>query len=157
MAECNSCGGFVTDDYVRVFGDNEGNVSECRNCRARSDDAEEESDEREVLLREVTGTSLGDATRSGSGNETERPSAGGAASDDGESGRTTPDTAAAGSGSAATSGTRTAGGMGALNGGRSGAAGERAATEAEAASGSADGESSGARERLAGLLSSLRG
>lgn len=48
----------MTDDYVRVFGDNDGTITDCRNCRARdsttADDADETT-EREVLLRDVNG------------------------------------------------------------------------------------------------------
>lgn len=71
MAECTRCGGFVTDDYVRVFADNEGNISSCRSCRAGSRSAEddtEETDERVVLLRDVAG---GDTTEGENENERE--------------------------------------------------------------------------------------
>ena len=58
MAECTYCGGFVTDDYARVFGDNENRVDDCRNCPTRrpTEEEDEADDGREVLLREVEGT-----------------------------------------------------------------------------------------------------
>lgn len=34
MATCNNCGTFVTTDYARVFGDNEGTVHGCPECTA---------------------------------------------------------------------------------------------------------------------------
>lgn len=156
MAECNGCGGFVTDDYVRVFGDNDGNVSECRNCRARSDDAEEESGEREVLLREVTGTTVGDTGQSGSGGGTERPSAGGTTS--GDDGSQPATTAEAGSTTSTGRSATTAGNVTpSRNEDHAGPSGEHGvAQEAESTTDSSDGTSGGARERLAGLLSSLR-
>lgn len=58
MSKCMSCGGFVTDNYARVFGDNDDNVFDCRNCRTdrRLGDAdEEEDDDGKVLLRTVRG------------------------------------------------------------------------------------------------------
>jgi hypothetical protein len=63
MAECTYCGGFVTDDYARVFGDNENRVDDCRNCPTRRPTQEEEADDddgREVLLREVDETAAED-------------------------------------------------------------------------------------------------
>lgn len=57
MAECTSCGGFVTDDYVRVFGNNDNEIDACRSCRAdRGSDREEEEEREVVLLRDVRGT-----------------------------------------------------------------------------------------------------
>lgn len=60
MSECKSCGGFVTDNYARVFGDNNDDVYDCRNCRTgrgRDGSAEDngEDDGRTVLLRSVRG------------------------------------------------------------------------------------------------------
>jgi hypothetical protein len=53
MAECDHCGSFVTDDYARVFGDNENRVDDCRNCPTVRSTSEEPGDGREVLLRDV--------------------------------------------------------------------------------------------------------
>ena len=58
MSKCMSCGGFVTDNYARVFGDNEDNVFDCRNCRTDrrlSSDESDEGDDDKVLLRTVRG------------------------------------------------------------------------------------------------------
>lgn len=57
MATCYGCGGFVTDDYARVFGDNDDKVDDCRNCskrRIESDD-EDETEKRTVLLSDIEG------------------------------------------------------------------------------------------------------
>lgn len=57
MPECTTCGGHVTHEYVRVFGDNEDSIDSCRNCRASSreqDDEDVESDE-VVYLEDVLG------------------------------------------------------------------------------------------------------
>lgn len=66
MAECTYCGGFVTDDYARVFGDNENRVDDCRNCPTRRPTPEEDEadDGREVLLRDVEGTAGREQTES---------------------------------------------------------------------------------------------
>jgi hypothetical protein len=32
MPECQSCGGFVTKDFARVFGTNDGEVYACPDC-----------------------------------------------------------------------------------------------------------------------------
>lgn len=37
MAECDNCGKFVTADFARVFGDNDGNVYGCLDCMLISD------------------------------------------------------------------------------------------------------------------------
>ena len=37
MPECNSCGTFVTPQFVRVFGDNESEVFGCPNCMPLSE------------------------------------------------------------------------------------------------------------------------
>lgn len=37
MAECDNCGTFVTSDFARVFGDNDGNVYGCLDCMLISD------------------------------------------------------------------------------------------------------------------------
>lgn len=34
MAECDSCGAYVTDDFHRVFSDNEGYLDACPECEA---------------------------------------------------------------------------------------------------------------------------
>jgi hypothetical protein len=128
MAECTSCGGFVTDDYVRVFGDNEGNISECRSCRARSSPSEEDdtedADERVVLLRDVAG----DDSTGEDGNESENERAA-VASDTGA----TPE-----------------------SGGTSVSSSGEAASDAPE-QGASGAESGGARERIAGFFSSIRG
>lgn len=71
MATCNNCGGFVTDDYARVFGDNENEVGDCRNCppEPRGDEStdERDADRRDpVLLREII-TERGDTSASAGG------------------------------------------------------------------------------------------
>lgn len=72
MAECTYCGGFVTDDYARVFGDNENRVDDCRNCPTRRPTQEEETDDgREVLLREVDETAARE--QSGSSGRAQSP------------------------------------------------------------------------------------
>lgn len=64
MAECSGCNQFVTDDYARVFGDNNDVVETCRNCRSeRSTDrgkSEAEAGGERVLLRDVRDTSSDD-------------------------------------------------------------------------------------------------
>lgn len=58
MSRCKRCDGFVTDNYARVFGDNDDNVFECRNCRngrRSSTSDEDEADDEQVLLRTVRG------------------------------------------------------------------------------------------------------
>jgi hypothetical protein len=37
MASCNNCETFITPDYVRVFGDNDGIVQGCPDCTTFSD------------------------------------------------------------------------------------------------------------------------
>lgn len=65
MAECKGCNRFVTDDYARVFGDNDDTIETCRNCRstrnpdAGTDDAGTDDDR--VLLRDVRDASRDDA------------------------------------------------------------------------------------------------
>jgi hypothetical protein len=57
MAECMTCGDFVSDDYARVFGNNDNEIDSCRGCRAdRGTDQEEAEAEQPVLLRDVRGT-----------------------------------------------------------------------------------------------------
>lgn len=36
MVECDNCGFDVSNGYARVFGDNDGIVHECLNCREDS-------------------------------------------------------------------------------------------------------------------------
>jgi len=36
MPACDNCGGFVTRDFARVFGDNEGTVQACLECSDRT-------------------------------------------------------------------------------------------------------------------------
>lgn len=58
MSRCKRCDGFVTDNYARVFGDNDDNVFECRNCRGdrrRGTSDEDDADGERVLLRTVRG------------------------------------------------------------------------------------------------------
>ncbi|MEM4780690.1 MAG: hypothetical protein QXG03_03900 [Halalkalicoccus sp.] len=45
MVRCDRCDGYVSRDYARVFGDNEGLVGNCPNCRAGWDDGEDEPEE----------------------------------------------------------------------------------------------------------------
>ncbi len=33
MASCDRCGGYVSHDYVRVFGDNRNRIDACPDCR----------------------------------------------------------------------------------------------------------------------------
>lgn len=37
MPECNNCGAFVTPDFARVFGDNDGEVFGCLECQTATD------------------------------------------------------------------------------------------------------------------------
>ena len=37
MAECNNCGHFVSSDFVRVFGDEDGALDGCPHCRKQSE------------------------------------------------------------------------------------------------------------------------
>lgn len=46
MVHCDRCGGYVSRDYVRVFGDNHDCVASCPNCRAGWTDGEGQSEER---------------------------------------------------------------------------------------------------------------
>jgi hypothetical protein len=34
VPECRRCGSFVTQEFTRVFGDNEGQVDGCVDCRS---------------------------------------------------------------------------------------------------------------------------
>lgn len=174
MAECKSCGEFVTDDYVRVFGDNDGNIFDCRNCRARSsrgDDDEDESGERVVLLREVTGTDAGDGTdesadaASGDGGASQPERVAATAAGDGGTAPSGSDDAAETGVTAGVSGTDSETARSGNGGNPTPNDGEETtdrigatAESGEATGDSTDGETgSGARERLAGLFSSLRG
>lgn len=72
MAECKGCGSFVSDDYARVFGDNDDTVRDCRHCptsRGRDTGEEEDEDDGDVLLSEVRGS---DAHLTGRGRSTGR-------------------------------------------------------------------------------------
>lgn len=64
MAECKGCNRFVTDDYARVFGDNDDTIETCRNCRStRNPDAgtdDDGPDDDRVLLRDVRDASRDD-------------------------------------------------------------------------------------------------
>lgn len=61
MSECTNCGGFVTDAYARVFGDNDDRVHECRHCPSDATGSTDEgTDERQVFLSEVRGGDVGD-------------------------------------------------------------------------------------------------
>lgn len=64
MAECKGCNRFVTDDYARVFGDNDDTIETCRNCRStRTQDAgtdDDGPDDDRVLLRDVRDASRDD-------------------------------------------------------------------------------------------------
>lgn len=37
MAECPSCGAHVTEDFGRVFGDNQNQIDGCRECMTATD------------------------------------------------------------------------------------------------------------------------
>lgn len=109
----------MTDDYKRVFADNEGNIPNCRSCRAQSgstEDDDEEGSEREVLLRDVAGDDTSETGSERAESASVRPSAGNSE----------------GSGTSGTSAD----------------AGESEVEEST---------SGGARERIAGLFSSIRG
>lgn len=85
MAECARCGGFVTDDYLRVCGDNDGRVESCPSCPRQSatEDADTGSDG--VPLREIgatgseesatarDGSATGTATSPGDGDDEPSP------------------------------------------------------------------------------------
>jgi hypothetical protein len=47
MATCDRCGGYVSVDYVRVFGDNEGQIETCPDCRADGSESGPSPDEDE--------------------------------------------------------------------------------------------------------------
>lgn len=82
MSECENCGGFVTDNYARVFGDNENRVHECRHCppdATRSTD--EQTDDRQVLLRDVRGGDTGDGSAGSRGPTADGTSADGGSTD----------------------------------------------------------------------------
>jgi len=36
MPHCENCGGYVTRNFQRVFGDNQNNVQGCMNCEDRT-------------------------------------------------------------------------------------------------------------------------
>lgn len=42
MPTCENCGSFVTENYVRVFGDRNGEVYACPHCRTRIQDPQAE-------------------------------------------------------------------------------------------------------------------
>lgn len=67
MYQCKSCGGFLTEDYARVFGDNENDVYDCRHCPPdeQGRTAEESGDGEPVLLSEIRGTDAGGSTGDG--------------------------------------------------------------------------------------------
>lgn len=67
MAECARCGGFVTDDYLRVCGDNEGRVESCPSCPRQSATKDADTGSEGVPLREIEATGSGE---SGTGSET---------------------------------------------------------------------------------------
>lgn len=66
MPECTICGGHVTHEYIRVFGDNENSIESCRNCRASSRGQDEEDAESEeiVYLEDVLGDKARDDQQS---------------------------------------------------------------------------------------------
>lgn len=48
MPTCNKCGGFVTRNFVRVFGSNEEEVYACPNCSSLSELMERGGAEQEL-------------------------------------------------------------------------------------------------------------
>lgn len=52
MASCTRCGGYVSADYVRVFGDNRNRIDSCPDCRAGR--TEEEASVNEESERGLT-------------------------------------------------------------------------------------------------------
>lgn len=51
MTNCDRCGGYVSSDYVRVFGDNQNRIDSCPDCRTnrteRTNEATNASEEPE--------------------------------------------------------------------------------------------------------------
>lgn len=94
MSKCMSCGGFVTDTYARVFGDNDDTVYDCRSCRADSpaseSDANDAGGDGKVLLRSVRGDDEAYSTGRGDASTAADPSA-----DNGEAGTGTDEPATA--------------------------------------------------------------
>lgn len=37
MPKCNNCGHFVSSDFVRVFGDENGELDDCPHCRGQTE------------------------------------------------------------------------------------------------------------------------
>lgn len=38
MPTCNNCGSYISKDFIRVFGDNDGTINRCLNCGKQSED-----------------------------------------------------------------------------------------------------------------------
>lgn len=147
MAECSHCGSFVTDDYVRVFGDNDGNLHECRSCRARGSTTTDETDEtgeRVVLLRDVNGEESGE----GAGGREDPPTTRNDATGRTEEGATPAGEPEETAGRSAADTRRNPGSGDHDDGETAGDGG----SDAEPSDGQG-----GARERLSDLVSSLRG
>lgn len=68
MPECPTCNRYVTADYVRVFGDNDGEIDSCPNCQGTETRRRTTTDtsDRTVYLHDVldqsAGTDSNDAT-----------------------------------------------------------------------------------------------
>lgn len=55
MTSCDRCGGYVSPDYVRVFGDNQNRIDSCPECRTngtkRTREEPSEESERGLTFR----------------------------------------------------------------------------------------------------------
>ena len=55
MTSCDRCGGYVSPDYVRVFGDNQNRIDSCPDCRTgRPERTREEPNASEESERGLT-------------------------------------------------------------------------------------------------------
>lgn len=45
MARCNRCDGYVSQDYVRVFGNNEDHLESCPDCRSGWDNGKDQQED----------------------------------------------------------------------------------------------------------------
>jgi hypothetical protein len=64
MPECVTCGGYVSPDFVRVFGDNSRVVRSCLSCHGTEPDHVESDDQSTVEVESVTAGSVGDDEQS---------------------------------------------------------------------------------------------
>lgn len=78
MPECSTCKSYLTADYIRVFGDNDGEIDSCPNCSSteRRERARRTTDtsDRTVYLHDVMDEST-DTSKETSEPETEHTSA----------------------------------------------------------------------------------